>query len=131
MQRKTSNTVKVPLSLPGTSVMTSIPQTGTAGAHLIGTRTWPLQEAQTLFKYGAVSFQCLGFPIRRDARGPCSASPARLKIPQGGQMALSHKDEPTGDKPPLMSDNDLYVARERNNDRSDGVAMRDRDPCQG
>lgn len=38
----------------------------------------------------------------------------RLKIPQGEQMQLSYKDEATGDKPPLMSNNDLDVALQRN-----------------
>ncbi len=38
----------------------------------------------------------------------------RLKIPQGEPVQLSYKDEPTGDKPPLMSNNDLDVALQRN-----------------
>ncbi|KAK0702054.1 hypothetical protein B0T26DRAFT_659422 [Lasiosphaeria miniovina] len=38
----------------------------------------------------------------------------RLKIPQGEQIQLSYRDEPTGDKPPLMSNNDLDVALQRN-----------------
>ena len=38
----------------------------------------------------------------------------RLKIPPGEQPQLSYKDEPTGDKPPLMSDYDLEVALSRN-----------------
>ena len=38
----------------------------------------------------------------------------RLKIPSGEQVQLSYKDEPTGDKPALMSDNDLDVALQRN-----------------
>ncbi|KAK3687754.1 hypothetical protein B0T22DRAFT_138352 [Podospora appendiculata] len=38
----------------------------------------------------------------------------RLKIPQGEQIQLSYKDEPSGDKPPLMSNNDLDVALQRN-----------------
>jgi len=38
----------------------------------------------------------------------------RLKIPQGDMVHLSYKDEATGDKPPLMSNNDLDVALTRN-----------------
>jgi len=38
----------------------------------------------------------------------------RLKIPQGEMVHLSYKDEATGDKPPLMSNNDLDVALTRN-----------------
>ena len=38
----------------------------------------------------------------------------RLKIPPGEQVQLSYKDEPTGDKLPLLSDNDLDVALHRN-----------------
>lgn len=38
----------------------------------------------------------------------------RLKIPPGEQVQLSYKDEPTGDKLPLLSDNDLDVALQRN-----------------
>ncbi|KAI9903863.1 hypothetical protein N3K66_000392 [Trichothecium roseum] len=38
----------------------------------------------------------------------------RLKIPQAEQMELLYKDEPTGDKLNLMSDNDLDIALERN-----------------
>ncbi|KAL2018229.1 hypothetical protein VTK56DRAFT_1136 [Thermocarpiscus australiensis] len=38
----------------------------------------------------------------------------RLKIPPGEQPQLSFKDEATGDKPPLMSDNDLDMALRRN-----------------
>ncbi|KAK0715522.1 scd2/ral3 [Lasiosphaeris hirsuta] len=38
----------------------------------------------------------------------------RLKISQPDQIQLSYKDESTGDKPALMSDNDLDVALQRN-----------------
>ncbi len=38
----------------------------------------------------------------------------RLKIPPGDQIQLSYKDESTGDKPPLMSNNDLDIALQRN-----------------
>ncbi|TEA10564.1 Protein scd2/ral3 [Colletotrichum sidae] len=38
----------------------------------------------------------------------------RLKIPIGEEIQLFYKDEPTGDKPNLMSDNDLDFALERN-----------------
>jgi bud emergence protein 1 len=38
----------------------------------------------------------------------------RLKIPPGEEPQLSYKDEATGDKPPLMSNNDLDVALQRN-----------------
>ena len=38
----------------------------------------------------------------------------RLKIPPGEEIQLSYKDEPTGDKPPLMSNNDLDTALQRN-----------------
>ncbi|GAB1319583.1 bud emergence protein 1 [Madurella fahalii] len=38
----------------------------------------------------------------------------RLKIPPGESPQLSYKDEPTGDKPPLMSNNDLDIALQRN-----------------
>jgi bud emergence protein 1 len=38
----------------------------------------------------------------------------RLKIPRGDQIQLSYKDESTGDKPPLMSNNDLDIALQRN-----------------
>lgn len=38
----------------------------------------------------------------------------RLKIPPGEQPQLSYKDEATGDKPPLMSNNDLDIALQRN-----------------
>jgi len=38
----------------------------------------------------------------------------RAKIPFGDQVQLSYKDEATGDKPPLMSDNDLDIALQRN-----------------
>lgn len=38
----------------------------------------------------------------------------RLKIPGGEMVQLSYKDEATGDKPPLMSDNDLDIALSRN-----------------
>lgn len=38
----------------------------------------------------------------------------RLKIPPGEVPQLSYKDEATGDKPPLMSDNDLDIALTRN-----------------
>lgn len=38
----------------------------------------------------------------------------RLKIPPGEEPQLSYKDEATGDKPPLMSNNDLDLALQRN-----------------
>ncbi|WYZ45935.1 hypothetical protein EsH8_IX_000160 [Colletotrichum jinshuiense] len=38
----------------------------------------------------------------------------RLKIPVGEEIQLFYKDEPTGDKPNLMSDNDLDYALQRN-----------------
>ncbi|EAQ87560.1 hypothetical protein CHGG_04179 [Chaetomium globosum CBS 148.51] len=38
----------------------------------------------------------------------------RLKIPVGEEPQLSYKDEATGDKPPLMSNNDLDLALQRN-----------------
>jgi bud emergence protein 1 len=38
----------------------------------------------------------------------------RLKIPPGEQVQLSYKDEPTGDKLALMSNNDLDMALRRN-----------------
>ncbi len=38
----------------------------------------------------------------------------RLKIPPGEDPQLSYKDEATGDKPPLMSNNDLDLALQRN-----------------
>ncbi|KAI9649587.1 bud emergence protein 1 [Ciborinia camelliae] len=38
----------------------------------------------------------------------------RLKIPQGDEIALYYKDEPSGEKPNLMSDNDLDIALRRN-----------------
>ncbi|KAK4234910.1 hypothetical protein C8A03DRAFT_37275 [Achaetomium macrosporum] len=38
----------------------------------------------------------------------------RLKIPPGEEPQLSYKDEQTGDKPPLMSNNDLDLALQRN-----------------
>ncbi|KAK4188718.1 protein scd2/ral3 [Podospora australis] len=38
----------------------------------------------------------------------------RLKIPPGEPVQLSYKDEATGDKPPLMSNNDLDIALQRN-----------------
>ena len=38
----------------------------------------------------------------------------RLKIPQGEDMALFYKDEASGDRPNLMSNNDLDVALQRN-----------------
>ncbi|PQE13641.1 bud emergence 1 protein [Rutstroemia sp. NJR-2017a BVV2] len=38
----------------------------------------------------------------------------RLKIPQDDDVALYYKDEPSGEKPNLMSDNDLDVALRRN-----------------
>lgn len=38
----------------------------------------------------------------------------RLKIPADETIELFYKDEPTGDKPSLMSDNDLDIALQRN-----------------
>ncbi|KAF7903556.1 uncharacterized protein EAF01_006605 [Botrytis porri] len=38
----------------------------------------------------------------------------RLKIPQGDEIALFYKDEPSGEKPNLMSENDLDIALQRN-----------------
>jgi bud emergence protein 1 len=38
----------------------------------------------------------------------------RLKTPPGEQLAISYKDEQTGDKVPLLSDNDLDDALQRN-----------------
>lgn len=38
----------------------------------------------------------------------------RLKTPPGEQLAISYKDEQTGDKIPLLSDNDLDDALQRN-----------------
>lgn len=38
----------------------------------------------------------------------------RLKIAPGEPVQLSYKDEATGDKPPLMSNNDLDIALQRN-----------------
>lgn len=38
----------------------------------------------------------------------------RLKIPQGEELALYYKDEPSGEKPSLISDNDLDTALSRN-----------------
>lgn len=38
----------------------------------------------------------------------------RLKLPDGDQLQLFYKDEPTGDKPSLLSDNDLDFALQRN-----------------
>jgi bud emergence protein 1 len=38
----------------------------------------------------------------------------RLKISPSDQIQLFYKDEPTGDKPGLMSNNDLYYALQRN-----------------
>ncbi|KAM5347963.1 hypothetical protein ACJ41O_007787 [Fusarium nematophilum] len=38
----------------------------------------------------------------------------RLKVPAGEQLQLFYKDEPTGDKPSMLSDNDLDYALQRN-----------------
>jgi bud emergence protein 1 len=38
----------------------------------------------------------------------------RLKIPPGEEIALFYKDEPSGERPGLMSDNDLDMALNRN-----------------
>jgi bud emergence protein 1 len=38
----------------------------------------------------------------------------RLKIPDDGEIQLFYKDEPTGDKPSMISDNDLDFALQRN-----------------
>ncbi|KAF5678811.1 bud emergence 1 [Fusarium heterosporum] len=38
----------------------------------------------------------------------------RLKIPADGEIQLFYKDEPTGDKPSMLSDNDLDFALQRN-----------------
>jgi len=38
----------------------------------------------------------------------------RLKIPAGDQMQLFYKDEPTGDKASMISNNDLDLAISRN-----------------
>ncbi|RDW80588.1 SH3-containing protein [Coleophoma crateriformis] len=38
----------------------------------------------------------------------------RLKIPQGEEIALFYKDEPSGERPSLISDNDLDIALQRN-----------------
>ena len=38
----------------------------------------------------------------------------RLKIPQGEEIALRYRDESTGDTPPMISDNDLDLALQRN-----------------
>lgn len=38
----------------------------------------------------------------------------RLKIPSGEEIALFYKDEPSGEKPSLLSDNDLDFALSRN-----------------
>ncbi len=38
----------------------------------------------------------------------------RLRIPQGEPIQLSYKDEPSGDKVPLLSNSDLDTALERN-----------------
>ncbi|KAF4461261.1 bud emergence 1 [Fusarium albosuccineum] len=38
----------------------------------------------------------------------------RLKVPAGEQVQLFYKDEPTGDKPSMLSDNDLDFALQRN-----------------
>jgi bud emergence protein 1 len=38
----------------------------------------------------------------------------RLKIPATEQIQLSYKDEATGDRPPMISNNDLDMALQRN-----------------
>lgn len=38
----------------------------------------------------------------------------RLKVPDGDQIQLFYKDEATGDKPSLLSDNDLDYALQHN-----------------
>lgn len=38
----------------------------------------------------------------------------RLKIPQGEHVQLSYKDDASGEKPPLMNDEDLDIALQRN-----------------
>lgn len=38
----------------------------------------------------------------------------RLKIPAGDDIALFYKDEPSGEKPALMNDEDLDTALSRN-----------------
>ncbi|KAM0563378.1 hypothetical protein ACHAPJ_001096 [Fusarium lateritium] len=38
----------------------------------------------------------------------------RLKVPAGEEIQLFYKDEPTGDKPNMLSDNDLDYALQRN-----------------
>jgi bud emergence protein 1 len=38
----------------------------------------------------------------------------RLKIPPGEEIALSYKDEPSGERPNMLSDNDLDMALNRN-----------------
>ncbi|CZR37120.1 uncharacterized protein FPRO_02620 [Fusarium proliferatum ET1] len=38
----------------------------------------------------------------------------RLKVPAGQEVQLFYKDEPTGDKPSMLSDNDLDYALQRN-----------------
>ncbi|KAH7238416.1 hypothetical protein BKA59DRAFT_246013 [Fusarium tricinctum] len=38
----------------------------------------------------------------------------RLKVPDDGEIQLFYKDEPTGDKPSMISDNDLDFALQRN-----------------
>lgn len=44
----------------------------------------------------------------------CDKIRDRLKVGEGEQLQLFYKDEPTGDKPNLMSNNDLDVALQRN-----------------
>lgn len=38
----------------------------------------------------------------------------RLKIPQGDEIAMYYKDEPSGERPNLLSNNDLDIALGRN-----------------
>lgn len=44
----------------------------------------------------------------------CNKIRDRLKVSSNEQLQLFYKDEPTGDKPSLMSDNDLDYALQRN-----------------
>ncbi|KAK0636676.1 hypothetical protein B0T17DRAFT_587754 [Bombardia bombarda] len=53
-------------------------------------------------------------PSEIQFRGLMDRITERLKIAQDDPVQLSYKDESTGDKPPLMSDNDLDIALQRN-----------------
>ncbi|KAF5123446.1 hypothetical protein E5D57_011359 [Metarhizium anisopliae] len=91
--------------LPATSRQLSNSQQGTSNQ--------PQQAVMKVKMYYNGDLIAIRVPSEVDYQQLCDKIRDRLKLSPDNQLQLFYKDEPTGNKPNLMSDSDLNFALER------------------